>query len=249
MVELVLEEAATFKRSIDAISVLVSEAEFIADKDGLSLKATDPSQISLVDFSLAKDGFKTYSVKEKTSLGVDLNYLSQLMARARPKDELSIKLDEGTNNISLVFRGASVRSFSVPLLDITSAELPTPRVEFDSELKVKAQILQDSFKDASLLSSHIALEIKGDTLLILADSSKGNFRNEITKKDGSLISIRSKAESKAMFPLEYLSNMLKAARPDTEVSLSMKKDAPIRLEYAIGKAAVTYFLAPRIESE
>ena len=50
MMELIIEKADVLKRSIDAIAVLIDEAEFEVSEKGLSLKATDPSQISMVDF-------------------------------------------------------------------------------------------------------------------------------------------------------------------------------------------------------
>jgi len=64
--ELFLEDATSFKKLVDGVAVLVSEAEFIISKEGLSLKATDPSQISLVDFNLPKKAFKEYKVKLHT---------------------------------------------------------------------------------------------------------------------------------------------------------------------------------------
>ena len=248
MLELVLEEAGDFKRSIDAISVLINEAEFIVDENGLALKATDPSQISMIDFSLKKEAFKSYSVEGKAKLGVDLNHLSQIMSRAKAKDELSIRLDSATS-LKIGLKGASKRAFSVPLIDISSTELPTPKITFDAEVKVKADLLQDSFKDAALLSNHITLAVSDGKFILFADSSKGNFRNEVSKDDASLVSLKAKADLKSMFPLDYLANMVKGAQSAVDVTLSMKQDAPVKLQYDIGKATIVYFLAPRIEAE
>ncbi len=55
-------------------------------------------------------------------------------------------------------------------------------------------------------------------------------------------------ESRAMFPLEYLNDMLKNTNPDAIVTLDLKSDAPLRIEYPIGDATVIYYLAPRIEN-
>ena len=63
--KLVLEKAADFQRSIEAIAVLIDEAEFVIDEKGLALKATDPSQISMVDYLLEKSAFKHFDAKEK----------------------------------------------------------------------------------------------------------------------------------------------------------------------------------------
>jgi DNA polymerase III sliding clamp (beta) subunit (PCNA family) len=52
-----------------------------------------------------------------------------------------------------------------------------------------------------------------------------------------------------MFPLDYLTDMLKAASSDTDVSMFLKNNAPVKVSYAIGPSQITYFLAPRIESD
>ncbi|MCX8158244.1 MAG: proliferating cell nuclear antigen (pcna) [Candidatus Diapherotrites archaeon] len=245
--ELVLEEASDFKKSIDAISVLINEAEFIVDNNGLTLKATDPSQISMVDFLIKKESFKSYKLVEKTKIGLDLNHLAELVSRAKPKDELHLIVEEG--NLKIILKGASKRTFSVPLIDISSMELPNPKISFDAELKIKADMFQDSLKDASLLSNHITLAIDDGTFVMYAESSKGSFRNELSKNDTALISLKSKGSLKATFPLDYLSNMMKGTSPNTEIMLWLKQDAPVKLQYDIGKANIIYYLAPRIEVE
>lgn len=247
--EIVFSEAGDFKRCIDAISVLVGEAQFIVDSAGISLKATDPSQISMVSFSLAKSALKAFNADCESKIGLDLNYLSKIMARAKQKDELSLKLDSDSNSLLISLKGASKRNFSIPLIDVSQANLSLPRIDFDSEIILKAGSMQDSLKDAALLSSHITLSVKDESFIVLADSSKGSFRNELSKGDSSLISVNSKADSFAMFPLDYLSNLFKAASSDDTAAIFLKKDAPVRVDYAIGEAKIVYFLAPRIESE
>jgi len=162
--KLVLEKAADFQKSIDAIAVLIDEAEFILDESGLALKATDPSQISMVDFFLEKAAFKEFDVKEKAKIGLDLDYLRQIMSRAKADDELTIELDAEQNKLNVKFKGTSTRKFNLPLIDISSAELPNPKIEFDAEVKLVASVLQDALKDASLISSHVSVGIMEDAM-------------------------------------------------------------------------------------
>ncbi|MDO8648051.1 MAG: proliferating cell nuclear antigen (pcna) [Candidatus Diapherotrites archaeon] len=248
MVELVLENAADFKKCIEAISVLIDEAEFILDKDSLSLKATDPSQISMIDFKIPKAAFKEFKVSGTVKIGVDLDYLNQIMSRAKATDNLELSLDEANARLKLSFKGASKRSFSIPLLDVSKQELPTPKIEFDSSMKIKAGALQDGLKDASLIGSHITLGISDDKFFMKANSSKGNWEHETTKKDDALLELNVTKEGSAMFPLEYLQDMLKAASSDTAISVGIKANHPVNLAYNIGQASVSYYLAPRIEN-
>ncbi|MEK6902166.1 MAG: hypothetical protein AABX02_01085 [archaeon] len=178
MMELVIERADVLKRSVDAIAVLIDEAEFEVSEKGLSLKATDPSQISMVDFEFEKKAFKKFHVDGVVRLGLDLEYLNQVMSRSKPADEVSLKLDDDSSKLSVTFRGTSTRTFSVPLIDISAGELPNPKIDFDATVKVKATVLQDALKDAGLLSTHLTLGAKQEMFFVKAVSSKGELLNE-----------------------------------------------------------------------
>ena len=65
----------------------------------------------------------------------------------------------------------------------------------------------------------------------------------------AIFNLRVKRECRSMFPLDYLQDMLKVASSDTKVNLFIKSNAPIRVSYPIGEANISYFLAPRIESQ
>ena len=243
---LIFEDAQTFKRCIDAIAVLVEEAEFTLSEKGLSLKATDPSQISMIDFSLPIEAFKEFPSGATIKIGLDLGYLSQVMARAKAKEELTLKLDRERSRMLLTFKGDSTRNFSIPLIDVSGQELPQPKIDFSAEIKLKGSILQDAFKDAALISSHLTLGAKADSFFVKANSSKGDLNNETTKKE--LLAMNVKEECSSMYPLDYLQDMLKAVSGSDEINLHLKSNAPVQISYPIGPASVTYYLAPRIEN-
>lgn len=247
--QLVLEKAADLQKSIDAIAVLIDEAEFLLDENGLSLKATDPSQISMVSFSLPKKAFKKFDAGGKQKIGLDLDYLRQVMGRAKPQDQITLEMGEKGNRLLLGFKGASSRKFQVPLIDISSSETPNPKIEFEGEAKMKAGVLQDALKDAALVSSHVSLGVAADKFFVKAESSKGSLNSETEKDKENLLELKASKEISSMFPLDYLQDMLKAAASDTLVELKLKNSAPVHISYKIGEAKIGYLLAPRIESE
>lgn len=247
MLELVLEDALSFKRCIDALAALIDEAEFTVSSEGLSLKATDPSQISMVDFRLPKGAFKEFKASGTEKLGVDLNYLAQVIGRAKAKDLLELKTDDNKSHLLVGFSGRARRNFSIPLIDVSSTELPTPKIDFDAEVRVNASEIQDGLKDAALISTHLALGVDEKKFFMRANSSRGTFNNELTKENAGVKELKVKKEAQSMFPLDYLASIAKGAKPDSEISISLKNNAPVKVEYRIDKAELTYFLAPRIE--
>ena len=245
--ELVLKDATVFKKSIEAISVLIDEAELVVKADGLELKATDPSQISMIDFSMPKSAFEKF-VSDEIRLGLDLDYLNQVLSRAQTGDELTLSLDEKKSFLLVSFNGKAQRSFQVPLIDISTSDVPQPKIEFDAELKINAGFLQNAFKDAALISTHITLGCDEEKFFIRAKSSKGNLDEKLKQDKENLPELKVKQECQSMFPLDYLQDMLKAASSGDMVELFIKTNAPVKVSYTIGEASVTYFLAPRIES-
>jgi len=245
--ELLVKKADIFKKSMEAISVLIDEAELVINAEGIELKATDPSQISMVDFSMPKSAFEKFE-SEEIKLGLDLDYLNQVLSRAQAGDELSLSLDESKAFLVISFKGKAERSFQVPLIDISSSDVPQPKVEFDAEIKINGSFLQNAFKDAALISTHVSLGCDEKKFFIKAKSSKGNLDEKVKQDKDTLPQLNVKQECQSMFPLDYLQDMLKAAPGTDTVDLFLKSNAPIRISYGIGEAKVSYFLAPRIEN-
>jgi proliferating cell nuclear antigen len=243
--ELILKDSSIFKKSIEAISVLIDEAELVVNENGLELKATDPSQISMIDFSMPKKAFEKFE-SEETRLGLDLDYLNQVLSRAQTGDELELKLDDKKAFLEVTFRGKAERAFQVPLIDISSSEVPTPKIEFDAELLINSSFISNALKDVALISSHITIGCDSEKFFVKANSSKGNLNEESKQDKDTLPELKVKTECKSMYPLDYLQDMLKAATGN--ISIYLKSNAPIKISYPIGDASITYFLAPRIEN-
>jgi proliferating cell nuclear antigen len=245
--KLALENAKDFKKSIDGIAVLIDEAEFLVNEEGLTLKATDPSQISMVDFLLPKEAFKEFKIEEQVKLGVDVDYLRQIMGRAKDSDQVVLALNDEKTSLELQFLGTSRKKFRLPLIDVSQTEIPTPKIDFTAEVKLKAALFQDALKDAELVSSHVTLGATNQGFYVEASSSRGTMHNETPKEQ--LISSTISEEARVMFSLEYLSDMVKTASSDTELTLLLRSNAPIKIVYNVGNARLAYFLAPRMETE
>ncbi|MCX8190085.1 MAG: proliferating cell nuclear antigen (pcna) [Candidatus Diapherotrites archaeon] len=248
-IRLVFENANAFRKNIEAIAALIDEAEFIVSEKGLTLKATDPSQIAMVDFEMPKNSFKEFQVDKELKLGADMDYFRQIMSRAKADDVIVLEIGADKAALSIKFLGKSSRSFSMPLIDVSKGQIPNPKIEFEAELSLKAGLIQDSLKDAEILSAHIIFGVRNGIFYVSANSSRGTFAHEVQKNDSSIKKFEATKDCKAMFPLDYLKNMLKVLSSEDELKLFLKSDAPLKLEFMNEKARITYYLAPRIDVE
>ncbi|RLI91313.1 MAG: proliferating cell nuclear antigen (pcna) [Candidatus Altiarchaeales archaeon] len=243
MFKATISDTRSWRNSIEAIAALIDEGTLQIEKDGLKLRAMDPSQIALVDLELPASAFDKYEVEEPTSIGIDFSELSKITKRSRAEDKIELSLEE--NRLKMVFMGETNRRFNLGIIESTSSPPREPSVDFTSEIKIGANILKEALKDAELISNHVAI-LANDGFSITAQGDTGSA--EIKFPAENIMGLSVKEKSRSVFALDQLNNLLKASDQTSIIILKLKTDAPLRLEYAIGDGRVVYYLAPRIES-
>lgn len=246
--ELVISDASFFKKCMDAIVNLVDEGTFLISPDGLHLRTMDPSQIAMVDFVLPKSAFSKIDVDEKSSVGVNIADLSKILARTRSDEKLSLSVDEKESKLFLEFSGSSRRHFKLPLIESSSVLPKEPKVDFDANVKIKGRALKDILHDAGLLSSHVILQADDSEFVVEAHGDSGDLHVQTKKDSANMPGIAVKAKSRAMFPFQYLDDITRSCPDDSNVTVELKSDSPVRISYEINDARLSYFLAPRVEN-
>jgi len=251
VVKVRMEDSKIWKSSIGAIANLIDEAAFKFTSDGVTMKAMDPSHVALIDFELPAKAFAEYDVKEETILGVDLTEMNKIMSRAKPDDGFALELDKEKNRLALTFKGKSTRRFSLPLIDISEAELPEPKLEFTASAEVSAGAIQDGLKDAGLVGDNVRFEVSEKEFYMSSESDSGSAEMKLSKGDEGLRKLDVKQPAKSMYNINYLDDMTKAATSDDVITVNLGTDLPILLNFqmAEGKGRLKFLLAPRIEAE
>jgi proliferating cell nuclear antigen len=139
----------------------------------------------------------------------------------------------------------------MPTLEAMDEEVPTPKVTFNVSAKTTTQGLREAIEDASLVSDHVRIEANDDKMTMNASGDIMGANIEFTKGDDVLLEMTAKEASKATFSLSYLSEIVKASVPTSEiVMIEFSTDMPIKLDFQQEKdGKLKFFLAPRIEVE
>ncbi len=245
---MVVQDAPALKAVIDCIVSLVEEGQFEVKADGLHLMAMDPSQISMVSFTMPKSAFVEYSVSEERKLGIDVGQLSSVLSRGRKGETVELSVEEGR----LVVRFAGdkhKRTFKVPLIESSERSQREPKIEFKSYAIVKADALKETLKDAKLISSHVRLHLTPTEFLVDVRGENGEVKAEFEKGSADVTELHTDAPVKATFPLQYLEDMVRSSPGGSPVRINLETDRPLKLEYEVEGAKIVYYLAPRIETE
>lgn len=245
-----MEEAPFLKSAIDSIVSLVEEGVFEVTQEGITLKAMDPSQISMISFTMPKSAFETFEIDDSRAIGLDISQFSNVLSRGKKGEKTELSLEDG--RLVIRFLGEKkMKTFRIPLLDLGTGMQKEPKIEYKTQVKMNADAFKESLKDAKLISSHVKLLVNPEGLVVDVKGDSGHLKDEF-HKDGSEITeitTSSKEGERSTFPLQYLEDIVKASSASTELTLRLETDKPLRISYDISGAKIVYYLAPRIEND
>jgi proliferating cell nuclear antigen len=251
MFKLKVADAKLLRDMITSISILVDEATFKLDPEGLKLRAMDPSRVAMVDFEWPKTVFEEYASTEPTKMCINISELLKLLKRTGKDEVVELSLDEKTGRLQVKITGKYARNFTMPTLEASEEEVPTPKIAFNVKVKATTQGLSQAIEDAQLVSDHVRIEADAEKLVLNASGDLMGATITLQKGGDALLDLEAKEPSKATFSLSYLSEIVKAASATSDIAtLEFSSDMPIKLDFQQTKEGkLTFYLAPRIETE
>lgn len=257
-------QAGLLKRILEAVKDLVTDANFDCSASGIALQAMDSSHVSLVSLLLQAEGFESYRCDRSLQLGINLGSMAKILKCASNDDVVTIRCKDDSNIVSFTFESQKqdkVSEFDLKLLEIDSDILTIPETEYQAILKMPASEFQRICRDLTILGDTvvIAASKEGVKFSVSGDMGSGSITckpsSSADGKDEDHTVIQLEEPVSLTFALRYLNFFTKATGLSGTVTLSLSKDVPLVVEYAIKNSTdedmghVRYYLAPKIEDE
>ncbi len=247
--KLVLAEPRFFKDSISIISDLVTEAKFKVSSDGLELVAMDAANVAMVIFKLLSSSFVEYSVKKPEQVAINLNNLKQILRRAKGDDQVTLETTED-NKLRIELKSNTVRSFSIPTLELDEKEQRVPDLQFPLTIQMPASMFVEAIDDVSVVAESVTLLGDKTQLLVKAEGDLSKALIEIKPSDVVTITTKGTDKYKAKYSLEYLKKMGAGSKLSENVNLHFNNDYPLKLEYKVtDRLLLSFILAPRVDND
>lgn len=237
--------AEALRDALEAVAPLSDEVKFTISPDGIKLKAVDPANIAMVFLDLPAAAFEYYQA-DACELGIDLVRLGDVLSMADKGENVTIELDAETHKLKV---GVGSLSYTVGLIDPSAIrkEPRIPEIDLPTSVTISGSVLRKAIKAAEKVSDHVILGVDDTTFFMEAKGDIDSLKLQIPANE--LLTLRS-GESRSLFSLDYLIDMIKAAGKADEVVLELGLDYPIKMRFQINKnVSIIYLMAPRIEQE
>ena len=240
-------EKKVLKEAIETIVSITDEARLQITNDGFSLKAVDPANVAVCDFSLQKDAFVQYTIDEPKTVGMDFAKLLDMIS-VGGEEEVELKMD-GADKLKIK-NGSLSYALSLPDVDSLRKEPIIPDLEFSTKVEISTEDVKRAIRAARELGGAIVFGVEEDKFYIEAENEMDKMRMQLSRDQlVSLVTGEQPVTSK--FSTDYLSDITKGFGSVESIKIGMGKNHPLRIAFEIaeGLGKVEYLVAPRIDTE
>jgi proliferating cell nuclear antigen len=259
MFEAKLNDAALFKKVLNAIKDLLSEASWDCTDDGMALQAMDSSHVALVSVKMDSSGFSEFRCDRPINMGINLTSMSKIMACAGGDDSLTLRTQDEGDSITFVFEsqnGERQSEYEIRLMDLDVEHLGIPDTDYSCIVKMPSSEFQRICKDLSQIGDALKITCSKSGVQFSTTGDLGNGTVRLSQSanvdDENAVTIDLREPVNVTFAIKYLVNFCKASSLSNQVTISVSNDVPIVLEYPIKTdedcmGYIRYYLAPKID--
>jgi len=263
-----IKDVKTIKGIIDAVSAIIDETNFVADKTGLKILAIDESHICLASMEFPAGFWDEFACDEPVKMGLSLEDLGKIAKRASASDAIELNHAPDSGKIQVQMKGKGTRTFSLRLVDIDPDKIPPTAdldVEFDAKIGIDPAVIAEAIKDAEIYQDTLEVTINAENIKFAAEGEVGDMAYVLDKDHLETFELKAGEDgvtltARGVFSLAFLKNIMKANDVAEKLIISVADNAPLKFEFTIpGKdpaegadrvdGHIIYYLAPRVEED
>lgn len=245
--KLVLAEPRYLKDSVSILSELITDAQMKITPDHIEIIAMDPANVAMIIFRMLNSAFVEYDVNGERTLALNLDNLKQVLKRSKPGDIVSLELDDDRHRLIVQFKGETVRTFHLGLLDADEKKQRIPDLIFTAKIDTRSLVFDDAVGDMDIISDSVSFISEDNSLVIQASGIMNEGRVVIGKDDDTSIVLNDKSV-RSRYSIEYLKKIIKGSKLSDRISIQFSHDYPLKIDYMVKDVLqLTTILAPRVD--
>jgi proliferating cell nuclear antigen len=247
-------KAAPFRTLIEAIKDILTEANLEIDSKGLKILSMDGTHTVLVHLRLQADRFDEYFCPQKHILGVNMINLFKLVKTMSNNESIVIYMKKSdTTKLGIeILNGEKqmVTHFALNLIELDIKPINIPPVQFSSVFTMPSVDFQKIIRDMHTLGEVVEIQSASHELVFRCN---GDYAEQETTFSFGQNGLTQQATSgneivQGNFNLKYLVLFTKCTSLCSDITLHLKNDYPIIVEYNVaGLGEIKLALSPSLK--
>jgi proliferating cell nuclear antigen len=242
-------KAGIFKEAVNAIAAITDEATFKFTPSGLTVKAVDENNVSMVDVRLDAKAFDLY-ISTGLDLDIFVDRLNAIISEIDDERNIELRYNESTKKLEI-----KEDSFQY-LVFVPDRHLREPvvmDVNFSNHLAVATSYLKKIVDASEAISDYIFLGVCDNKFYAETYNGEDDDSIKLELQSNELLAIEAPVDARTLYTLDYIRDMVEVMSKVQYVKIDLYTDYPVKFTFAINGTGsfgeVIYLLAPRIDME
>jgi DNA polymerase III sliding clamp (beta) subunit (PCNA family) len=252
-----LEDIKEIKVIVNTIQKMVGDIPFFVNKDEFKVHCMDASHAAMINLTIEKEEFSSYSCKKEQLINVSSDMLSKILGRHLKGDSITFESEQDEFTIKFKGKKRGERSFSIPIfVEKESSKLPSHenvRDNYQDETNVilKGGYMNDILSDVGILAESFTMISQKDLLRVIGvGPDNKSMESKITTDLEDVISLDIPEPKESTYGLEYMKNIQDLDKIVEKVTLEFDTAKPLLCTFQItNHAEFVYLLAPYEEPQ
>lgn len=236
-------QASAIKSVFEVLKDIISDINFVFDKDGVSMQTLDNAKVTFINLFLDARNFEMYECNQRIVAGLNITNTFKLLKAIGSNDTLEISVDQKMHFTIENVQKKSKTVFHMNLLDINDDEYNLNDLKFSITTVLQSVNFQRIIRDMSNFSSYVIIKRYENKLQLRC---VGDFVEQTTELECSE-TIDGVIEDE--YSLKYINMFTKATTISSNVSIQHDiQGSPIAFKYFIANLGEIHFLlAPKVD--
>jgi|TARA_B110000285_G_C15113017_1_gene612278 proliferating cell nuclear antigen len=220
----------------------------------------DDAHITLLNINIKKEWFESYECGEDENISFNSTIITSILNLYSPKTVITFTTDEDLDflNISLQYIDNSVKSFSLPLIDIDGDLLCSNPIECGIDLSISTKRFDKIVSEHALFGDTVDIVYNNNTFYMRTTGDLGEYKLKIPKETLSIIENVSDYKTYNKISLKYLSFITKLHSVFDKITIKISSDDgnPLTVQYyeditdkSNDLLEIIYYIAPKFQDD
>lgn len=244
---------ALFRDILKSAAVVNEEVDLKVDPLGITVIAMNPSHEYMIDLFIPATLFHRFDVYEDQLIRLNLKEVLGLVFNRKSgklKDS-NLRIDIEGAQVTFTGEGQLSGKKAYNLLEPEEEEIPTPRIFFNSKVRILAETLKRIIADCSL-HEYVLITVDPEKVLFQnADGYGRRAENQLDRYADDLLDLDSDGSQVSAYMVEYLAALMRVIRPLSEVvTLELSHCMPMKITVETPQdLRLNYYIAPNTDIE
>lgn len=246
-----------FKYLFETLKGYVNELNLVFTPEGIKVTKKDQSKLWITYIFLDKDKFESYYSKGKYVIGINVLEFHKFIKTIGPKDRLTLSIQDDPQCLTMVLENSlqgKTKKYDLPLLELDDPMMKKMEIVCDHKINIPSKTFQEIIKEMSSLNTDRIQIMSYDRKLVFTNDgdAKSTTRYEVTLQESDADPQKQIDENvkcitydetndsiiKGQYSIHYLNFFIKATSMTPFMSIYMRNDNPIILEWNVGDLGV-----------